>query len=97
VNLTERTAVELSVVEFDPALINDRFHTEGSGCLTGSHQWTADDAIDVTICGSHRLSLRLPEFIERRIKATEQQTGGVVGGTTMTNDVKHDVFLTGRG
>ena len=94
-DLAERSAVEVAVVELDPSFVDDRLDTECRRSLLRAQERTRDDTVDMSDRSGECDCLHPPEFIERRIDATEEQPRGVVGRAAVTDDEEHERFLTG--
>ena len=88
-DLAQRRAVELSVVELDPAVIELDGPPERLGGLTGAAERAAHDAGRRRDGGREHLGLAAAQVVEGGIEAAQQQTGGVGLGPPVTDDDQH--------
>jgi hypothetical protein len=94
----EDAAVELAVVELDPALVGLDADAERRGRLRRSAQRTADDAIGSGQRGSYGTRLLLTPRRQRRIEPSEQSSLDVRCRLAVAHQQQHGrrLRLTGR-
>ena len=86
---------EGTVGQLDPAVVGLERHPERLGRLPRPDQWAADEHVDGSDVGGHRLRLSMAHVVERLVDAALEAPAGVQRGAAVADEDEHHASEAG--